>query len=119
MTGHSIGPACPGCTFTHGGECPPPALVAQARDYVARTEFTFAKTMPQNPHWYVVRRGDPGHEALFVLIRDHHYLRRWHGRAYRSIDLDGFSYWIMEDGTVINRKPVERAGWDDEHPTLF
>ena len=102
------------------GTRPSPLLVERAREYIAETEWTFAKTMPDNPHWYVVRqrawaRGryyGLGHEALFDLIRLHHYIRRWHGRGYRSIDLDGFSYWIMEDGTVINRKPADSAGWD-------
>lgn len=45
--------------------------------------------------------------SAFRAIRDHHFQRRWHGRAYRSIDLDAISYWIMKDGTVIIRKPVE------------
>jgi len=98
----------------------PPSLVEAARDYIARTTWTFAKTMPTNPHWYCVRQKaraaglGAGHEQLFTLIRDYHYSRRWHGRRYRSIDLDGYSYWIIEDGTVINRKPADDAGWDDE-----
>ncbi len=52
------------------------------------------------------------HERLYLLIRDYHYLRRWQGWEYRSIDLDGFSYWIMQNGTVINRKPADGAGWE-------
>jgi hypothetical protein len=115
-------------------------LVETAREYIAATErdkamsrdprdvggFLFAKTMAENPHWYCVRqpahaRGrGRGHEALFTLIRDHHYIRRWHRRAFRTIQMDGFAYWIIEDGTVINRKPAEAAGWDDdEAATLF
>ena len=50
-----------------------------------------------------------GHEALFVLIRVHLYVRMWHRRPFCSIDLDGYSYWIMEDGTVVNRRPVAVA----------
>lgn len=138
---------CPDCGVTHWSEygqrpatCPPTALVEKARAYIAATEadsamsrdprdvggFLFAKTMADNPHWYAVRqqaqarRRGSGHEALFALIRDHHYLRRWHGRAFRTIGLDGFQFWIIEDGTVINRKPAEAAGWDDdEAATLF
>jgi hypothetical protein len=109
------------------GSPPPGDLVAQARAYIAACEWTFAKTMPDNPHWYVIRarawaRGrehGEGHEALFALIRDHHYVRMWHSRPFRSIDLDGWGYWIMEDGTVINRKPVAIAGWDEADLTLF
>ncbi len=37
-------------------------------------------------------------------------VRRWHGERYRSIDLDGFSKWIIKDGTVINRKPSAEEG---------
>jgi hypothetical protein len=97
---------------------PPAALVAQARDYIAAAEWSFAKTMPDNPHWYAVRQRSraqglgAGHEALYVLLRDYHYDRWWHGRSYRTLDIDGFGYWIMEDGTIINRKPVDSAGWD-------
>jgi hypothetical protein len=109
------------------GSAPPPLLVQHAREYVAAATWTFASTMADNPHWYVVRQRawatsrdlGLGHEALFDLIRQHYYPRRWHGRSYRSIDLDGFSYWIIQDGTVVNRKPVEQAGWDEPPLTLF
>ena len=109
------------------GSPPPADLVAQARAYIAAASWTFAKTMPDNPHEYVVRqrahavspeRG-AGHEALFVLIRDHHYVRRWHGRGYRTVSLDGHDYWLIQDGTIVNRKPTESAGWDDEPLTLW
>lgn len=96
----------------------PEWMVESAREYIARARWTFASTMADNPHWYAVRRraqvGGFGilHERLYLLIRDYHYLRRWQGWDYRSIDLDGYSYWIMQNGTVINRKPADHAGWD-------
>ncbi len=34
------------------------------------------------------------------------------GRPWRTIGLDGFACWIIEDGTVINRKPSDAARWD-------
>jgi hypothetical protein len=46
-------------------------------------------------------------EGEFFLIG------RWHGERYRSIDLDGFSKWIMKDDTVINRKPSAEEGQED------
>lgn len=46
------------------------------------------------------------HERLYLLIRDYHYVRRWRGHECRSIDLDGYLSWIMQNGTVINRKPL-------------
>jgi hypothetical protein len=120
VTGHQPPPSDDTREAGQFGTRPPADLVARARAYIATGEWCFARTMPDNPHWYVIRqhawaRGrevGQGHEALFVLIREHHYVRLWHRHPFRSIDLDGFSYWIMEDGTVINRKPVESAGWD-------
>ena len=109
-------------TPAHGRPAPA-ALVSAARSYIASAEWSFAKTMPDNPHWYAVRqraqaaRIGEGHEALYRLCRDFHVDRWWHGRTYRTVDLDGFAYWIMEDGTVINRKPFEEAGWTDSPPT--
>ena len=122
MTNTRVEGACASCRFRHGHQngCPPAGLVDAARQYIAASAWTFAKSMPDNPHWYVVRqrawahspeRGE-GHEALWQVIRWHYALRWWHGRGYRSIDLDGFSYWVMEDGTIINRKPSDQAGWD-------
>ena len=91
----------------------PEWMVEAAREYIAATTWTFAKTMADTPHWYAVRHRaqaaglGPGHERLYLLIKDYHYKRRWRGRTYRSIDLDGFVYWIIVDGTVINRTPVD------------
>jgi hypothetical protein len=96
----------------------PDWMVESAREYISRSKWTFASTMADNPHWYVVRSRaqaagmGPLHERLYLLIKHHHYLRRWQGRSYRAVDLDGFSYWIMVNGTVINRKPVKDAGWE-------
>jgi len=93
-------------------------MVASAREYIAQTTWTFAKTMADNPHWYTVRQRAQKaglgvlHERLYLLIKHYHYIRRWHGWQYRTIDLDGYSYWIMQNGTVVNRKPIEDAGWD-------
>ncbi|MEN5075868.1 recombinase family protein [Isoptericola cucumis] len=98
----------------------PADLVRRAQDYIAIGDWTFAKTMPENPHWYTVRQRawavdeatGQGHEALFELIREHPTKRRFQGKSYRSITLDGFVYWIIRDGMIINRKPADQAGWD-------
>ncbi|WP_407318545.1 hypothetical protein UQW22_17915 [Isoptericola halotolerans] len=38
------------------------------------------------------------------------YVLNWfNGRAYRSLTLDGFLNWIMNDGTVINWQPFDVA----------
>jgi hypothetical protein len=103
----------------------PDWMVESAKDYIAKAQWSFAVTMADNPHWYCVRQRSQkaglglGHERLYLLIKHYHYTRRWHGHSYRSVDLDGYSYWIMQIGTVINRKPLEDAGWEPEEPALF
>jgi len=44
---------------------------------------------------------------LWLLIVDHSHDRWWRFKTWRSIELDGFLYWIIEDGTVINRRPAD------------
>ncbi len=82
-------------------ESPPPAGLdageaAFARRFVAESDWTFAKTMPANPHGYVVRgrTADPaGFDRFAGLIGEHGWVGEWGGRAYRYLDLDGHSYW--------------------------
>ena len=89
----------------------PDSLLMTAREYVAEVRWTFAKTMPKHPHEYTVRQHRRDLEHLFVsfaeIIRRYGYVRKWAGRAYVYLDLDGFSYWTMgnpiDETTIINR----------------
>lgn len=129
---------CERCGILHGDRngCPAPEVIASARGFVRACEadrtmsrdrrdvggFRFAVTMADNPHWYALRSmawehgmGE-GYDALYVLCRYHYYLRWWWGRGYRSIDLDGYSYWLIISDYLINRKPADRAGWEAPPP---
>jgi hypothetical protein len=92
----------------------PADIVDEARAFMADATWTYARTMPDNPHWYVVRTklDDPKVDALDELLRNHSRLRRWHGHPYRAVDLDGWSVWDI--WPVINRKPTRFARWDGE-----
>src|SRR5215210_7024922 len=83
------------------------------RAFVEAAEWHFARTMPENPHWYVVRfecrrKGlEEGYVGLVELIRSPAgYDRRWHTRTFRSLDLDGFYYWPMTDAPVWGGQPI-------------
>lgn len=88
----------------------------ELRAFIAAHPWTFAKTMPQWPHWYVVKAKHPmpdlfptfastiiarGYQAVFRPYPAHRGFRRWY------LDLDGFHYWHMDpltkDVTLINR----------------
>ena len=82
-------------------------------------EFRVAKTMPENPHWYVVR--SPENEADYVALWQANHERgqyeKWQGRRYKCWRPgDGFKYWYMggiKASHVINKAQVEG---DEPHP---
>ena len=96
----------------------PPDLLEDARGFVRNTTWTYARTMPENSHWYIVIPKVTDHrvDALLTLLAQYSWVRRWGGRAYETIDLDAWSYWWIEP--VVNRKPVRFAGWagDPQQP---
>ena len=79
------------------------------RDFVDTAEWTFAKTMPEWPHEYIVR--DRVDERLFEELVCHIRTHGFEGRFYRSVLTyyaeDGLLYWTMgaplEETTIINR----------------
>jgi hypothetical protein len=78
--------------------------------FIESNSWAFAKTMPQDPHWYVVRSRCDDEEAFeeFVMhIREHGYLEMFEGREYTYFDIGEFKYWTMgsplEVTTIINR----------------
>ena len=84
-------------------------LPKDLRDFVDSETWTYAKTMPEWPHEYIVReRVD---EDLFVQLVEHIRAHGYEGTFYRRkityFDEDGLTYWTMgapvEETTIINR----------------
>jgi hypothetical protein len=93
------------------------------RAFIASTAWTFASTMPENPHEYVVERdlrGDPEAHAAFRAFVAHvrsGRLRTFRGHRYRTVEVEERTYWLTwgrGGGHIVNRKPTAEAGWDDE-----
>lgn len=82
--------------------------------FINRHQWTFAKTMPKHPHWYIVRKNcDPAHfERAVRLIREHGEQRRFYRKRLTYLHFDGLDYWTMgapvEETTIINR--AKRGG---------
>ena len=79
------------------------------REFIDSAQWTFAKTMPEWPHEYIVReRVD---EELFVRlvrhIRQHGFEGHFYQRVLTYFAEDGLLYWTMgapiEETTIINR----------------
>ena len=82
----------------------------EIREFIDGHEWTFAKTMPQIPHWYTLKRNAKSDEAFagFVQeIRLRGVVRPFCRRTFTYLDFDGWTYWTMgelvQDTTLINR----------------
>jgi hypothetical protein len=88
-------------------------LPDELKSFIDTTIWTFAKTMPDWPHHYIVR--NKVDENLFVRLVEHIRRFGYQGWFYKKqltyFDEDGFMYWTMgnpiDETTVINRARKE------------
>jgi hypothetical protein len=84
-------------------------LPEQLRRFVSEERWTYAKTMPEWPHEYLVRERVDGSrfEALVVHIRSHGYGGRFYSKSITYYEEEGLLYWTMgaplAETTIINR----------------
>ena len=84
---------------------------------VATEAFRDAKTMPENPHAYTLRR-TWNNDADFVFcvqfIRSAGYKARFGRYDFPQLDCGEFFYWTMydeiENTQLFNRKPLSQKG---------
>jgi integrase len=72
--------------------------VSEMREFIAHHRWVFAKTMPQHPHEYTLRkhaRSDEEFEAVVSFIRAEGYTERHSGRTYTYLNVDDWKYWTM------------------------
>jgi hypothetical protein len=87
----------------------------ELRSFVKESKRMFAKSMPQTPHEYTLRR-DARDEALFervvIYVRQVGYHQKWGKTTYIYLDIDGWQYWTMGaplDKTIlINRAAIHK-----------
>jgi|TARA_R110000803_G_scaffold205215_1_gene271734 hypothetical protein len=76
-------------------------------------DWIFAKTMPNNPHFYT-RKKDWNKPELFIKcahkIRQHGNPEMFRGWPYVCFNYNGYKYWVMDknpdDAVIINRKEI-------------
>jgi len=86
---------------------------AHLKSFIDTSDWTFAKTMPDWPHHYIVR--DRVDQDLFVKLVEHirlfGYLGWFYQKAITYFDEDGFVYWTMgspiAETTIVNRARKE------------
>ena len=85
------------------------------RFFIAKSTWTFAKTMPAPPHEYTQRR-DAQLDEEFVEFVEHirafGYDESFFSKTYRYFDFDGWQYWTMgcelPSTIIINRAKLHR-----------
>lgn len=72
--------------------------------------YHFAKTMPQNPHWYTLRRGwndDALFDAVVTFMRENSTTEYFIRKPFQMFYLKEYKYWTMgcpiPDTILINR----------------
>lgn len=89
------------------------------RIFIRMRQWRFAKTMPQWPHEYTVRRhDDPAEdqklfEEAVAFVRAHGEVRTFEptGSRYVYFDVDGQQYWTM--GAPIHETTILNRAWLD------
>jgi hypothetical protein len=94
-----------------------PSMGVPLRDWIKAQPFTFASTMPENPHHYIIEktRGGPEFTAFVEYLETHGEVGIFEGYHYRYLEIDEFTYWLTHGvgaGSIINRKLTVDAGWD-------
>jgi len=93
----------------------PVTLPRELRDFVDTAEWTFAKTMPEWPHEYIVReRIDENLFVRLVLhIRSNGFEGLFYDRKITYYEEDGLLYWTMgaplEETIIVNRCKKENS----------
>jgi hypothetical protein len=77
------------------------------RPYIAAQHWVFAKSMPDNAHFYVLLKVSTDREAHLDFLS---WIRQgrsevWQGRRYHYRVVDGWRYWALGPwDTIINRR---------------
>ena len=81
----------------------------EIKAFINSSKWTYAKTMPEYPHYYIVRH--PDNEDMFVKTVEYIRMHGYEGRFYKQkniyFDDTEYSYWTMgapiAETTIINR----------------
>ena len=79
------------------------------REFIYGEKWTFAKTMPEWPHEYIVRNkvDQDRFEGLVNHIREYGEVGRFYHKSLKYFEEDGWLYWTMgapvKETIIINR----------------
>jgi hypothetical protein len=88
----------------------------EVQGFLEGHSWTFAKTMPESPHWYIHKRDTYDINTFIEVVR---FIQQdglpsiYEGSTYIYLVLDNYKYWTMgslpEETTIINRTDVRNV----------
>lgn len=97
-----------------------------AKSLIEESDWIFAKTMPQWPHHYTLRknwRSVLDFEEVVQFIRDHGYAEKFHRSWYTRLDVNGLKYWSMGAPLpitiLINRAVIDAPSPYDDIASIY
>lgn len=84
----------------------PAKILLDIEKFVSRKKWTFAKTMPEIPHHYIVRDYlTENDKKLFdkfdEFIKKNGYTIKFYSKPYTYYNIGSFKYWVMDN--ILNR----------------
>ena len=76
---------------------------------IKQNKWVFAKTMPEIPHYYIVR-GDLAYDEKKIFdefsryIKENGYTKNFYSKEYTYLDIGGYKYWVIDD--ILNRARI-------------
>lgn len=85
-------------------------IPAHIEKFIKRNKWTFAKTMPEIPHYYVVRdqlseKDKKIFDEFGAFIKKNGYSAKFYSKRYTYFDIGKFKYWVI--GNILNRDKLE------------
>jgi len=84
--------------------------IVEVQEFFESHSWSFAKTMPESPHWYIVRSNTLDIKTFIEVVR---FIQKnglpsiFEGVTYTYLHLGEYKYWTMgllpEVTTIINR----------------
>ncbi len=85
-------------------------LQKQTTALISSLDWTFAKTMPEIPHEYIVTDHYPKQSKeinkLIEEIAKNGYAKPFYGKEYKYLEINGYKYWVIEN--IINRAKINK-----------
>lgn len=78
--------------------------------FIDKQHWIFAKSMPEIPHWYVVREHLSGDDLktfgeFAAFIRKNGYTKLFYSKPFTYFEIGEYKYWLDEN--ILNRDRLE------------